>query len=432
MLRIQRFRLRSRCALMLGALLASTAFVTLATAEQMQLAPQTKLRLSVVQFVASTGDYKRWDALGGDLEVAPDGTLSVPTLGAIDVTGLSAETLGSEISRRLKLKLGLLDAPDATIQVIEYPPVFVVGSVSNPGQFPFRPGMTVVQALALAGGERRVEGTSSLSSTIRLEADLNGFRSDMLRATARLARLESEFARQTEITFPAELDAKDPTTAEIMEQERRIFQSRINEFERQQTGLTQLAELYGVEIDALGQKAKATQEQMDRAQKQVDTVTALVNAGSATVARLTDAQRVLSDLRSDKLDNLIATMTARENLNHSQRDLAKLQDEQQSDASTQLQAEQAGLEKLLLNQDATMRMLRQSVEFDRSTKLAGSMRISLSYTILRQQNGQPATLDASEASILQPGDLIKVTMQMEPPTASATAASLADSGTSPK
>ncbi|WDR02936.1 hypothetical protein PSQ19_01540 [Devosia algicola] len=166
------------------------------------------------------------------------------------------------------------------------------------------------------------------------------------------------------------MDPQDPTVAELMEQERRIFLAHMNGFERQQTGLVQLAELYNAEIDALGQKEQAIDEQIARAQKQVDAIQGLVNAGSATVSRLSDAERILADLRSDKLDNLIATMTARENLNRSQRDLAKLQDEQQSEASIQLQAEQASLERLTLSQVTTMRMMRQSVEFEESAKLA--------------------------------------------------------------
>lgn len=419
MLRVHRF---SR-ALVFGALLTSTALVTTA-AHAAGLAPLTKLRLTVVQFVASTGDYRRWDALGGEIEVGPDLTVIVPTLGAIDVAGLDEEQLGTEIARRLKAKLGLIDAPDATIQVVEYPPVYVVGSVSSPGQFAFRPGMTVIQALALAGGETRVEGATSLTGTIRLEADLNGINSDILRATARLARLNSEYARERQIAFPAELDEKDPRIAQIMEQERRIFTARINGYERQQSGLTQLSELLGAQIGALEQKAQAIEDQTTRAQQQVDSLTKLVASGSATVSRLNDAQRVLSDLRSDKFDNLIAAMSARESMSNTQRELAKLEDDRQANASVELQTEQAGLERLLLNQDATARLLRQSVEFDQSSKLASTMKVTLTYSIVRQQDSKSVVLDADEASPLLPGDLVKVTMQLEGSGTRAAAASL--------
>lgn len=412
------FLIGARRSLFWAALLASVSLPSIIAAAPMELLPQTRLRLTVVQFVASTGDYKRWDALGSDLEVGPDGAVTVPTLGAVDASGLSAEQLGAEIGRRLQAKLGLLDTPDASVQVLDYPPVYIVGNVATPGQYAFRPGMTVVHALALAGGEPRAQSAGGLSETIRLQSDLNGLAADILRSTARLARLKSEFAGDKQIAFSPDLAAADSTAAEIIEQEKRIFQAHANEFDRQQTGLTQLAELYNAEIDALGQKAEVIEDQIAEAQKQVDAITSLVTAGSATVSRLNDAERMLSNLRSDKLDNLIATMTARENLNRSQRDLAKLQDEQKSNAALQLQQEQAGLEKLLLNQTATMRMLGQSQESDRNAILARTTRTSLAYTILRQQGEQTLTLDATEASTLLPGDLVKVTLQVDTPTAS--------------
>ena len=413
---LQRVTTSARQALLWGALLTTVSFPALAAGQDVAtLAPLTKLRLTVVQFVAATGDYKRWDALGGDLDVAADGTVTVPTLGAIPVGNLDTQQLGAEIATRLKTKLGLLDAPDASVQVISYPPVYVVGTVTNPGEFAYRPGMTVVQAMALAGGERQAETASGLSETIRLESDLDGYGKEMLRTTARLARLRSEFAREPAISFPPQLDAGDPVTAELMEQERRIFAAHNNGFARQETGLTQLAELFNAQIDALGQKSAALDEQIARAQQQVDTVTTLVAAGTATTSRLTDAERVLADLKSSKLDNLIATMTAQESLNRTQRDLAKLQDDQQSDASIALQEGQAALEKLQLNQTAAMRMLRQSVEFDATSTLARTAQINLTYSILRQQDGAPVAMAATEATPLLPGDLVKVSMRMEQP-----------------
>lgn len=406
----------SHRALQVALLVGVTAFAPAAYAAALALTPMTKLRLTVVQFVASTGDYKRWDALGGDMDVGPDGTLSVPTLGSIDVSGMSPDQLGAEIGTRLQVKLGLLDAPDATVQVLAYPPIYIVGNVSAPGQYAYQPGMTVVQALALAGGERRGATASTLSDTIKLQSDLDGYASDILRATVRIARLKSEFAKADTITFPATVSASDPASAEIIAQEQLIFQAHINELSRQQTGLVQLADLYNAQIDALQQKSTTLDEQVVQAQKQVESVTALVRAGSATVSRLNDVERALSDLHSQKLDNVIATMTAQENLNRSQRDLAKLQDQQQSDTAGQLQQEQAGLEKLLLNQTSSMRMLRQSVEFDQNAVLASTARTSVAYSIVRQKDGTAATLDATEASALLPGDLVRATLSMVAPS----------------
>lgn len=412
-----RFVCNPRLFALVALLLGSTFMAVPARAEALPLAPLTKLRLTVVQFVASTGEYKRWDALGGDMDVGPDGALTVPTLGPINVVGMGADQLGAEIGKRLQAKLGLLDAPDATVQVLAYPPIYIVGSVTAPGQYAFLPGMTVVQALALAGGERNAQTTSGLSQTIKLQADLDSFSADILRTRARLARLDAEYGKAKEITFPASLNANDPLVAGIIEQERMIFQAHFNEMERQRTSLTQMGELYNAEIDALQQKGAALDEQIALAQQQVDSMIGLVNSGSATVSRLNEVQRALSDLRSERLDVVVASMTAKQNLNASQRDLARLEDEQQSNTAASLQQEQAALDKLTLNQSATARMLGQSLEFDHSITLARTARTSLVYAIVRQKDGQASTLDATEASALLPGDLVRVTMQVQLPTA---------------
>lgn len=415
----------SRQVLLWGALLASVSTPALA-AETAHLTPMTKFRLTVVQFVASLGDYKKWDALGGEFEVAADGTVTVPSLGAIDVSGYTADELGAEIARRLQTKLGLRDAPDASVQVTAYPPIYIVGNVSTPGQYDYRPGMTVVQALALAGGEQRINTAVGMSETIRLESDLIGFGSEILRGNARLARLKTELALGDKIDFPTTLSPSDPTAAEIMDQEKLIFDAHTNGMARQKTGLEQLAELYNAEIDALSQKEQAITDQIARAEKQLATITDLVASGSATVSRQNDAERVLADLRSERLDNIIGSMTARENLNRSQRDLAKLVDDQQSEVANQIQDVQAGLEKLTQQQTATMRMLNQSVAFDDKTMAALGATTELNYSILRQQSGTPVTMSATEASTLLPGDLVKVTMQMQPPAAGTPSPGLAD------
>ena len=104
---------------MLSVALPLPAFADAAPA---QLAPLTKLRLTVVQFMPTTGDYRRWDALGGDLVVSPDGSVLVPTLGSIPAGDLSPDQLAAVIADKLQAKLGLVDRLDSCVQIVEYPP----------------------------------------------------------------------------------------------------------------------------------------------------------------------------------------------------------------------------------------------------------------------------------------------------------------------
>jgi polysaccharide export outer membrane protein len=405
--------------------LSSTAFADTGAGP---LAPLTKLRLTVVQFAASTGDFKRWDALSGDLQVSPDGTVVVPVLGTLPAANTSADALAAEIAARLQAKLGLVDRPDATLQIVEYPPIFVTGAVAVPGQYAFRPGMTVLQAMAMGGGQYRADSHAAPNDTIRLQSDLQGGANAILRTTARLARLAAQLGGAKDITFPSAMNVNDPVVAGIMAQEKVIFAAQQNELARQSAALTDLGTLYQAEISALDEKGKAIDDEIGQAQQQLTGVRGLVAKGVVVLSRQTDLERSLAGLRADRLDNIIATMSARQGLSESTRNLAKVEDDNRSSLSVQLQNEQANLEQLQLTQTTNLRLLRQATSFaaadaDSKREQAGG----LVYSIVREVGGKPSTIVAAESTVLQPGDLVKVAVSMGPdaPAAGAALASTA-------
>ncbi|NOQ83578.1 MAG: polysaccharide export protein [Myxococcales bacterium] len=93
------------------------------------------------------------DAMTGSHQVAPDGTINFPLLGAIEVSGLEPTEVAERIQTELRDR-DLLRNPHVSVYVEAYSSkrVSVVGAVANPGTFPLEPGMTVVQAISMAGG----------------------------------------------------------------------------------------------------------------------------------------------------------------------------------------------------------------------------------------------------------------------------------------
>ncbi|MDB5560937.1 MAG: exopolysaccharide biosynthesis protein [Hyphomicrobiales bacterium] len=389
---------------------------TLAQAEPYRLAPQTRLRLSVVQFMPSRGEFQRWDALGGEVVVSPEGNILLPVLGSVTVGNLDAAGLAAEIAKRLQAKIGLVDLPDATVEIVEYPPVYMVGNVKTPGQYQFRPGMMVLQAMALAGGEFRSESQGGQSETIKLQGDLQDIAADILRTSARIARLQAELAGAKQLQLPPELTKASAAAAagEIATQEQTIFTARTNELNRQTTSLSELGDLYLAEIDVLQQKSKALDQQVAQSEEELAGVTSLVQKGVATVSRRSDLERTLAGLRSDRLDNTIATMTARQDLNESKRNLAKLQDDRRTEVSLALQGEQTNLERLQLRQTTTLRVLRQANELIANEKQSEVVKArGPVFSIVRQVNGASEEIAASEATSLMPGDLVKVALSLD-------------------
>ena len=103
----------------------------------------------------NTGDKLRIQVYGEDdlnLEttVSDTGEISYPFLGPLKVAGLTPQELAQLITG--KLKGDYLVNPKVSVDIVEYRLFYVNGEVSNPGGFPFQPGITVRKAISLAGG----------------------------------------------------------------------------------------------------------------------------------------------------------------------------------------------------------------------------------------------------------------------------------------
>jgi protein involved in polysaccharide export with SLBB domain len=86
----------------------------------------------------------------GDYMIDGAGNLSVPAAGRVRAAGLTAEQLERKLTA--KLNSGILKDARVTVQVSNYAPFYIRGEVKKPGEFPYKPGLTLGDAVALAGG----------------------------------------------------------------------------------------------------------------------------------------------------------------------------------------------------------------------------------------------------------------------------------------
>lgn len=88
--------------------------------------------------------------LSGEFEVDGAGKLSLPLVQAVTAADLTARELAAAITA--KLKPDYLRDPQVSVEILTYRPVYVIGEVQTPGSYPYASGMTVINAVALAGG----------------------------------------------------------------------------------------------------------------------------------------------------------------------------------------------------------------------------------------------------------------------------------------
>jgi polysaccharide export outer membrane protein len=95
--------------------------------------------------------YKELELTVTGVVVRPDGMISLPYVGEIQATGRTAREIQAEVT--LKLHEYIAD-PVVTVVVkeINSPKISVLGEVRKPDVFPIKQRMTVLNAIALAGG----------------------------------------------------------------------------------------------------------------------------------------------------------------------------------------------------------------------------------------------------------------------------------------
>jgi len=104
--------------------------------------------------------------LTGDYTVDSEGFISLPLAGRLQARGSTAPELEQTIKNRLSE--GLLVNPSVNVQIRSMRPFFILGEVKQPGQYVAADNLTVLAAVAAAGGFTYRAVTDEVTITRRL------------------------------------------------------------------------------------------------------------------------------------------------------------------------------------------------------------------------------------------------------------------------
>ena len=90
------------------------------------------------------------DGITNSYTVDAGGNINLPLVGIVPARGYGTQQLSSMIAERLKQ--GYVREPHVSVEVEAYRPFFILGEVTNPGQYPYVANMTAETAIAIAGG----------------------------------------------------------------------------------------------------------------------------------------------------------------------------------------------------------------------------------------------------------------------------------------
>ena len=88
--------------------------------------------------------------LTGEFQVGDTGSVAYPLVGDLPAAGISVQEFQQQLTTRLRGQY--VKKPRVSVEIVNYRPFNVFGEVRNSGQYPFRPGISVQDAVAMAGG----------------------------------------------------------------------------------------------------------------------------------------------------------------------------------------------------------------------------------------------------------------------------------------
>lgn len=368
-------------------------------AEPYRLGVQDRLRIHVHE----------WPILTGEFVIGASGSLVLPLIGGIPAKGLDITELGIEISNRLREKAELSKAPDTMVDIAQYRPFYILGGVERPGEYNYRPGMLVVNAVAIAGGIYRPPRTSDWgferdAITGRGDLRLASVRRDELKAREQRLKAEADGLE----TFPPPPADMSPGARRFAEEERALFTARLERHRNQYVALGETLVLLDGEIKSLQGQIASARKQEESVAKELEDTRGLVARALVPAPRVLPIERTLAQIEREQKEITTAIMRARQQINTVKIQRETLKDERRSTALTELQALEGQRSELDERVETSSRLIAGSNEMLSNPQEAADSGGSPLFMIIRHQNGTAAELTVGETAVVQPGDVVKV------------------------
>ena len=404
---LSRFGLAAAALLLAGVLRAAPA----AAEAEYQLGPEDKIRLKVFEWRASLDEVFGWEALNDEYTLGAAGELSLPLVGPVEAAGATRDQLAALIAERLAHRMGLGGRPTVAVEIVEYRPFYIVGSVEEPGAYPYRPGLTLLKALSLAGGlsSRGEGGTRAVISGL---GDIDVLLLQRDAAVARLARLRAELADAGGFEAPPELARRtgEAAVARLLGQEQAIFAARQDAHNTHMAALEQLRTNLQTEVPAQAGLLENVKAQVDSLRDEVATI-----GGVVTGREVREMEREITKLESERLRGETSLLRAQQEVSRAEIAIIDLRTQRTQNLAAEIRDTQAELDQLERQLETAASLVEDAQTGDLFGGTEGTPRLRPAFSILRTgADGGSVELTAEETTPIEPGDAIKVELRREP------------------
>jgi polysaccharide export outer membrane protein len=313
----------------------------------------------------------------------------------------------------------VIDPEEISVDIAEYRPVYVSGDVSKPGELAYRLGMTVRQAVALAGGYdllRFRADRDPIMQVADLRSEYETLWTEFGRAQVRIWRVRTELGLGSELTGKErelnDMPLPRSLREHLLQNERERLAANTSTFNREEASLTRQIKQSEEQSALVAEQIDKTRQGVRLALSELERVQDLFQRGLAPANRLAEERRLtlLQQTQSLQATERLGQVTReREEL---ARKLDTVKEQRKATLTQELHDANMQLET------ARMRLLAAEEKLTYSgllrSQLTRGKGASPDLIIHRITNGTDERITADEGTPLQPGDTVEVTLRTNP------------------
>jgi polysaccharide biosynthesis/export protein len=346
--------------------------------------------------------------LSGESTVDQNGNLRLPIVGDILAINLSPSELEKRIAS--SLEQGYVRNPVVSVKIAEFRPVYVLGMVRVPGSYPYREGISVLGAIARAGGigASEIQQTTILTELLQSEERVRLLEISRAALLTRRARLIAQQNSAQSIDFPdiSGLIIDSARMAQMRDSEQRAFDAERKAEQQELEALQKQLPRLDAEIAALKHQGELETQQRDLNHQLLADYEALLKTGLTRKPTYIETKREeariegnISRLRSDSLKAELA-------IGDVQFKISELHNSYQRRVMTELRETDRQLLELTVTLPSAQRA--RAARGQQIGLLSAEQAQQPTITVIRPNGTTVVKLDTAVDVLLQPGDVVQV------------------------
>jgi polysaccharide export outer membrane protein len=379
------------------------------------------------EYQLATGDVIEITAIGApDIRsratVDIDGRALFPLIGPVNASGLTISAIQSNVRELLPTKVFrrrsddgreypiVLTPDEILVSIAEYRPIYVNGDIAKPGPQPYRPGLTVRQAIASAGGfdVMRFRSRDPFLESSDLKGDYDSLWIEFAREQAREHSLREQLGDK-DTSASAKLQpvpVPQSIVVEINRVEAERFAASTSEHQKEKAHLVTALQKEDQRINVLVAERDKEKQDADGDAAEFEATKTNLQRGFVPTTRVAEARRLAlySATRALQTSALIAQLDSQRHEFESRLD--RLDDQRRVRLLEELQNCSVKLAGIRARLQAVGEKLSYAGMVRSQLVRGGGDRPIV--RIFRSNHPQSAELGADNDSILMPGDVVEV------------------------